>query len=126
MLALLVKTSQIFSKVLFHDVYCLLFNLLLIGDPLFNSPARFIDNLDEEGRSRRVRQNPQVALVDPNVSPWVKVYTSGSEAAMITFTGLDYPTFNFLAVEFEVLYNMYTPYSRNGKIIMKHQQGSFH
>lgn len=33
----------------------LLFNLLLIDDPLFNPPARFVDNIDEEGRSRRVR-----------------------------------------------------------------------
>ncbi len=90
----------------------LLFYLLLIGDPLFHPPAKFIENLDEEGRSRRVRWIPRVALVDPNVSPWVKVYTSGSETAMITFTGLDYPTFNFLAVEFEVLYNMYTPLER--------------
>jgi hypothetical protein len=58
-----------------------------------------------------------VALVDPSISPWVKVYCSGSETAMITFTGFDYPSFDFLSVEFEVLYNMYTPYSKNGKIV---------
>ena len=104
-----------------------IFLLLLLSNSVqcLNAPARFIDTLDEEGRSRRIRRIPRIALVDPNLSPWVKVYTSGSETAMITFTGLDYPTFNFLAVEFEVLYNMYTPYSRNGKIILKRQVGRF-
>ena len=105
------------------DIFLLL--LLSNSAQCLNAPARFIDTLDEEGRSRRIRRIPRIALVDPNLSPWVKVYTSGSETAMITFTGLDYPTFNFLAVEFEVLYNMYTPYSRNGKIILKRQVGRF-
>jgi len=74
---------------------------------------------DESRRDRRI------PWVDPSVSPWVKVYCSGSETAMITI-GLDYPSFNFLSVYFEELYNMYTPYSSNGKIVLKQQQAQFH
>jgi len=62
---------------------------------------------------------PRIALLDPHLSPWVKLYSSGSVGAMIILTGLDYATFHYLAVKFEVLYNKYTPYSGNGRIKIK-------
>jgi len=65
------------------------------------------------------RRIPRIALVDPNLSPWVKVYTSGSERSMVTFTGLNYAAFHFLSLKFEPLYNAYTPYSTSGKIVLK-------
>ncbi len=43
------------------------------------------------------RRIPSIALLDPNVSAWVKLSVSGSHSAMITLTGLDYPSFHFLA-----------------------------
>ena len=96
--------------------------LLSFYDQNCISTIRYISALDEEGRSCRDRCIPWVALVDPSVSPWVKVCCCGSETAMITFTGLDYPSFNFLSVGFEVWYKMYTPYSSNGKIVLRQQQ----
>lgn len=62
---------------------------------------------------------PRIALLDPHLSPWVKLYSSGSTGAMIILTGLDYATFHYLAVKFEVLYNKYTPYSGHGRIKLK-------
>jgi hypothetical protein len=38
---------------------------------------------------------------------------------MITFTGFDYASFNYLQSKFMVLYLRYTPYSRNGKIVLR-------
>jgi hypothetical protein len=83
-----------------------------------NNKASFRTVLTVEARRRRDRRIPRIALLDPDVSPWVKLYVSGSQSAMITLTGLDYPSFHFLAAEFEILYNRYTPYSRNGKIVL--------
>ena len=62
---------------------------------------------------------PRIALLDPHLSPWVKLYSSVSIGDMIILTGLDYATFNYLAVKFEVLYNKYTPYSGHGRIKIK-------
>jgi len=38
---------------------------------------------------------------------------------MITLTGLDYPSFHYLSVKFQQLYNAYTPYSQSGQITLK-------
>jgi hypothetical protein len=70
-------------------------------------------------RRRRDRRIPRIALHDPRESAWVKLYSSNSEQALITFTGLDYPSYNYLSSKFEVLYQRYTPYSANGKIVVR-------
>ena len=49
--------------------------------------------LNEEGRQRRDRRIPRCALVDPQFSPWQKVYKSGDDGAMITVTGFDNESF---------------------------------
>jgi hypothetical protein len=72
----------------------IIFFFLLSAHNLTN--VRHVMTLDEEARHRRDRRIPQLALVDPSVSPWVKVYCSRSQTAMITFTGLDYPSFSYL------------------------------
>ena len=97
-----------------------------IGILLFNpSIFSFKDFLTLEQRRRRDRRIPRIALQDPSASAWVKVYCSGSDSAMITLTNLDYPSFNYLAVKFEELYNLYTPYSMNGRIKLKRQRARF-
>ncbi len=75
---------------------------MLITNSEINSNT-FRSRLSDMGRRRRDRRVPRIALLDPNVSAWVKLYSSGSKSAMITLTGLDYPSFHFLAVEFEIL-----------------------
>jgi len=77
------------------------------------------DDSKTKNYGERLGYIPRCALVDPNISPWVKLYASNSERSMITFTGLDYGSFHFLAIRFEELYNKYTPYSRDGRILIK-------
>jgi len=62
---------------------------------------------------------PRRALPSPASSPWVHIYASNCNKAMICFTGLNYAAFNYLSVMFEELYNKYTPYSRSGFIVLK-------
>jgi hypothetical protein len=90
-----------------------------------NNNTSFKSLLSIEQRRRRDRCIPRIALVDPSESAWVKLYCSGSDSAMITLTGLDYPSFNYLSAKFEDLYNEYTPYSHSGRIILKRQRGRF-
>ena len=90
-----------------------------------NNNTSFKRLLSIEQRRRRDRRIPRIALVDPSESAWVKLYCSGSDSAMITLTGLDYPSFNFLSVKFEELYSEYTPYSSSGRIILKRVRGRF-
>jgi hypothetical protein len=106
-----------------NDEEDLLLLFMLSSSEINNNTFR--NRLSDRVRRRRHRWVPRIALLDPNVSTWVKLYSSGSESAMITLASLDYPSFHFLAVEFEILYNRYTPYSRNGKIMLKHQHGHF-
>jgi hypothetical protein len=82
------------------------------------SPS-FRSRLSREMRRRRDRRIPCSALQNANVSAWVRLYCSNSDQAMITFTGFDYASFNYLQSKFEVLYLRYTPYSRNGKIVLR-------
>ncbi len=91
-----------------------------------NNATSFRSMLSPEGRSRRDGRIPCIALLDPNVSPWIRLYMSRSESAMITLTGLDYLSFHLLSVDFAVFYNRYTPYSQNGKIVLKCQNGHYH
>ena len=84
------------------------------------------ENVQQTNNSlERLGYIPRCALVDPNISPWVKLYASNSERSMITFTGLDYGSFHFLAIRFEELYNKYTPYSRDGRILIKRSRRYF-
>ncbi len=117
-----------FPVVMMDDEDDLLLLFMLSSSSISNNKntASFRSLLSHEGRSMRDRRIPRIALLEPNISSWVKLYTSGSESAMITLIGLDYPLFRFLSVDFEVLYNKYTPYSRNGKIILKQRNGRFH
>lgn len=82
---------------------------------------------EDEDLLRRERPGyiPRIALVDPNLSPWVKLYASNSDRSMITFTGLNYASFHFIAIRFEALYNKYTPYSRDGRVRIKPTRGRY-
>jgi hypothetical protein len=67
----------------------------------------------------RDRRIPRIALVSPQVSPWVRLFSSNHNNSLIQFTGFNYASFNYLAVRFEQLYNQYTPYSISGKVALK-------
>jgi hypothetical protein len=65
----------------------------------------------------RYRRIPQCALVDTHESSFQRLYNSHNNQAFITFTGLDFVSFQYLLAKFEPLYFSYSPYSVNGKIV---------
>jgi hypothetical protein len=104
------------------------------SDTLSSLSAWEWEYLNEEedrlgNRTRHKNYIPRIALTSSLLSCWTKVFESGHEGAMITFTGLDFPSFNFLSVPFEVLYNTYTPWpdkvSDCGKLLRKRKYGVF-
>jgi hypothetical protein len=72
--------------------------LLILNPSLFS----FKDFLTPEQRRRHDRRIPRIALQDPSVSAWVKVYRSGSDYTMITLINLDYPPFNYLQLSLRI------------------------
>ena len=56
-----------------------LFLLFLLSCSNNNNKASFRSVLTVEARRRRDRRIPRIALLDPNVSAWVKLYVSVSQ-----------------------------------------------
>jgi hypothetical protein len=79
----------------------------------------FLSSAELHRRDRRIRR---CTLVDSNQSPFQKLYLSGNDHSIITYTGLDYVTFEDLLSKFQPLYQCYSPYSVNGKIARVIQQ----
>jgi hypothetical protein len=76
----------------------------------------FYQSLSIEHRRRRYNRIPRESLVDPSNSAWRKLYQSQNDQAMITATGLDYSTFEYLLQKFKPLYDHLTPHSKDGDI----------
>ena len=74
----------------------------------------FLSSAELRRRDRRIRR---CALVDSNRSPFQKLYHSKNDQSFITFTGLDYGTFEYLLSKIQPLYQRYSPYSVTGKIV---------
>ena len=66
--------------------------------------------LNEEGRQRRDRNLIRAALHDPQNSTWEKCFSSGDDGVLITVTGFDHATFNFMLSHFTPLFTSYTPW----------------
>jgi len=60
---------------------------------------------------------PRFALVDARQSSFLRLYHSRNDQSFITFTRLDCRTFEYLLDKFRPLYQCYSPYSINGKIV---------
>jgi len=88
-----------------------LFFLIASVAALTGNKMTFRDVLDAEGRARRCRKIPRCALVDPDNSPWHKLYHSGHNGAMITVTGHDYSAFHRLLELFAPLFHKCTPWT---------------
>jgi hypothetical protein len=53
------------------------------------------------------------------------LYNSQNDQSFITFTGLDFKSFQYLLTKFRSLYNRYSPYAVAGKVLdVMHQGGS--
>ena len=99
-------------------VVLLLFSLQfpLIATLLCEARLRQLLPLSE--KYRRDRRIPRCALLHPDGSPFRRLYLSGNDQSFITFTGFDHRTFSYLLHKFTPLYNLYSPYTINGKFMV--------
>jgi hypothetical protein len=111
------KASTMLAK---DDDFIILFLLLsqqlpLTAALLSNAKLRhFISFIELRKRDRRI---PRCALVPTSESSFQRLYQSKNDQSFITFTGLDYNSFEYLLDKFRPLYYQYSPYSFNGKIV---------
>lgn len=89
-----------------------LFLLLLIKKKK-RSANTFRNRLNEEGRKRRNRGLPRGALCEPDKAPWHKLYSAGDDGALITVTGFDHATFEYLHEMFIPYFTGFTPWVNN-------------
>ena len=73
----------------------------------------FRNRLNDEGRRRRNRGLPRGVLCNPNEAPWHKLYIAGDDGALITVTGFDHDTFDFLHDLFLPYFIGFTPWVKN-------------
>ncbi len=86
------------------------------------SEAKLKDFLSSAELQRRDRRIRRCALLDANQSPWQKLYHSRNEQSLITFTGFNYASFDYLLSKFQPFYRRYSPYTGNGKIsVVRHR-----
>ncbi len=69
---------------------------------------------------RRLRQRriPRVSLQDATHSAWNTLFHFGNDQALITLTGLDFATFNWLSPKFSILDDTHSPFDDpDGRIV---------
>ena len=76
----------------------------------------FYRSLSIQQRRRRYNRIPRESLVDPTDSAWRKLYQSQNDQALITATGLDYATFQYLLLKFKPSFDNLTPHLKDGCI----------
>ena len=94
--------------------WLLLFIFVLLEEERVNNgrtTTQYRDFLSLVGTWRRDRRIPRCALVDPSASPWEKLYSSGSDQALITVTGFDHAAFGTLLSLFERPFYAHTPWT---------------
>jgi DDE superfamily endonuclease len=77
------------------------------------SRNRFRASLTAEERRRRDRNLPRKSLLDPDQSPWARVYDSKDDSSLITVTGFDHNAFSIILALFEPLFHAYSPWTGN-------------
>ena len=83
------------------------------------SRTRFRDNLSIEEKRRRRRSIPTHVLNDPGESAWAALYKARDDQAMITSTGFDVLTFDYILGKFKETYYDYSPHGEDGKIVKR-------
>jgi hypothetical protein len=88
--------------------------MLLLGWPAEEEDddenERFYNQLNGEGCCCCNRRLPQPTLLLPSIetTPWMKLYATRHDHALITVTGLDYDSFAKLLALFGLYYNDFT------------------
>ena len=72
--------------------------------------------LSPEEKRKRDRRIPRLALQLPSESAWRKLFNANNDQSLITLTGLDHATFQWLLSRFSAIYDAYTPHSMDGEI----------
>ena len=69
-------------------------------------------------RRRRQRSIPRPSLHSPHACAWQDLYAARQDQALITLTGVDFATLDWLAEKFQDLYDKYSPWidETDGKI----------
>eukprot|EP00536_Pseudo-nitzschia_multiseries_P004511 jgi/Psemu1/10126/gm1.10126_g len=82
--------------------------------PDYNNPL-----LGEEDKKRRDRRTPRIAIKRYSQSPFIYLYQSGNDQALLNCCGVDHVVFRELLHLFEPLYNSYTVDKNTGVIQKK-------
>ena len=69
-----------------------------------------------EDRQLRQRRIPRVSLQSIEQSPWRRLFYSDNDQALITLTGLDHATFDYLLRLFQPIFDNYTPFGDGDNI----------
>jgi len=91
--------------------------ILLIVLLSLEEQRSFRSSLIKEGRNRRRRSLNRKVLLHPSLSPWMKLYSSGTDGSLITITGFDHPTFQYILDLFTPFFSAFTPWcSKQGGV----------
>ena len=91
--------------------------ILLIVLLSLEEQRSFRSSLIKEGRNRRRRSLNREVLLHPSLSPWMKLYSSGTDGSLITITGFDHPTFQYILDLFTPFFSAFTPWcSKQGGV----------
>jgi hypothetical protein len=80
-------------------------NLLLAGTVV---PYKVL--LSDEERKKRDSRIPRIGLIEPSRSPFLWIFHSRNNQSLISVTGLDLKSFNYLLNKFLPLFERYSPY----------------
>ncbi len=84
---------------------------------------RFHRSLSIEDRQLRQRRIPRISLQDSHQSSWRRLYHSENDQALITLTGFDHATFQYLLQLFQPLFDKYTPFGEGDRIAKMSTRG---
>lgn len=83
----------------------------------------FYRALSAEERRLRQRRIPRESLHDVEDSAWRRLYYSYNNQALITATGLDHGTFDYLLSKFQPIFDSTTPFGNNDDFIKTSTRG---
>ena len=90
---------------------------------LSDHKVSFKSKLNSEGRRRHDRRMPRGSLCNYKESPFMRLYASKIDQALINATGLDHETFGELLDLFEPVFWSHKPNMRTGMIEVKQNTG---
>jgi hypothetical protein len=85
--------------------------LVMLQDASEEEQLSFRQRLNAEGRKRRDRRIPRIALLNPERSPWQKLYMSCNDQALITVTGYDHHAFKSSLSMYVPYFDKFTPWT---------------